>query len=116
MRSAMSTARKTLSPDDVVRDFGNRHRALKRTLLVALVAWGAAVVSVLAVAVEAVPVWTPHAISAVAILLMIPYARAGSRYRCPACGEKPSDGTGEGGMLLNPPPHCGGCGVRLHDS
>ena len=79
----------------------------------ALVAWGAVILAVIAVSVQAAPGWTPLALSAVAILLMVPYARAGSRYRCPACGATPSSGDGEPGMLLNPPAHCGGCGVRL---
>ena len=98
---------------DVVRDFGARHRAVKRALLVALIGWGAAVISVMAASMHMASPWAPMTATAVAILLTVPYARAGSRYRCPACGAKPSTGDGDPGMLLNPPPQCGGCGVRL---
>ena len=40
MPPPMSRARKALPQNDVIRDFGRRHRAVKRTLVVALVAWG----------------------------------------------------------------------------
>ena len=104
---------KAMPPHEVIREFGARQRAVTRTLVVAVIAWGAVIVAIMAVSVEAVPVWTPQALSAVAIVLMVPFARAGARYRCPACGAKPSSGDGEPGMRLNPPPQCGDCGVRL---
>lgn len=108
----MPNTRNAERPDDLIQEFGRRHRALKRTLAIALAAWAAAVLSVIAVSLETVPVWTPHALAAVALVLMVPYARAGSRYRCPACGATPSS-EGERGMLLNPPPNCTDCGMRL---
>ena len=105
---------KDMVPKEVILEFGRRQRAVKRTLLLALAAWGAVVVSIVAVSSGVASGWLPLPLAAVAVLVMVPYSRAGSRYRCPACGEQPTDPDGTSrAMVLNPPPNCRGCGVRL---
>lgn len=97
--------------NQVALEFGRRHRAMKRALLVAVVAWAAAVASVPAVSVRVVPNWLPYPVTAMAIALLVPFYAANRRYRCPACGARPVDEQGD--ETFKPPRTCTKCGARL---
>jgi hypothetical protein len=109
MRPGMAKAR--MPANEVVLEFGRRHRAMKRTLLLAVGAWGAVVASVPAVSIQMAPSWLPYPLTAMAVILLVPFYQANSRYRCPACGAKPVDKEGDETWTL--PALCVKCGARL---
>ena len=100
-----------MPPNEVIREFGRRHKAMKRTLLLAVAAWGAAIASIPAVSIRVAPGWLPYLLTAVATVLLVPFYAAERRYCCPVCGAKPVDR--EGDETIKPPPTCPDCRARL---
>ena len=107
----MGKAPKKLPANDVILEFGRRHRAMKRALLVSVVAWAAVVASVPVVSIQVAPSWLPYPAMAIAMLLLVPFYAANRRYCCPVCGARPVDD--EGDETFKPPRRCAKCHARL---
>ena len=108
---AMGNPLKRMRANEVVLEFGRRHRAMKRALLVSVVAWAAVVVSVPAVSIQVAPSWLPYPLMAIAMVLLVPFSVANRRYCCPGCGARPVDADGD--ETFKPPRTCTKCNARL---
>lgn len=97
--------------NDVILEFGRRHKAVNQALVAALVAWGAVVASVPAVSMEVVPNWLPLPLGAIGLVLLVRYYVALSRYRCPVCDTRPA--AEDGDPTTERPPVCVKCQSRL---